>query len=555
MVERSYLDQVEFSVMGPLRVLTPDGPVEIRGAKERLLLAHLIARAGRVATATELIDGLWGDDPPRTAAKSLQTYVLRVRNALEPDRGGAASIIVTEGQGYRLQVEPTQVDANRFSRLLAVSREGRPQDRLATLGEALDLWRGTAYAGMSANPALAGESTRLDELRLGALEDKYDLELQLGPGRTAVADLERLVTEHPMRERLWALLMRGLYLQGRQADALAAYERARRWLSDEIGVDPGAELQELHARVLAQDATLSPAAAASELPAPLRPPTFAVQGRSRELQLAVGAWRDARAHGPQVLALRGPQGAGARTLAALLAEEVSKDGGAIAYVGPGHQPAARDAGWDLIVVDRAAGREPLPTARLTCLLADPAHAVPDGATVIDLGPLDRAAVRSVVAGYVPGDEVDAATDQIMAASGGWPARIHAAAVDHVRSTASATVSAAVGEADRSRATLRDAQSRITTGIMDLRQISAAVEVSDHRSPWPGLSAYGIEDGPWFAGRERLVAEMLARIAGTSCLGVVGASGSGKSSAVRAGLLAGLADGQLPRQRRVGRRWS
>ncbi len=543
MADRSYLDQVEFSVMGPLRVLTPDGPVEIRGAKERLLLAHLVARAGQVVTTSELIDGLWGDDPPRTAAKSLQTYVLRVRNALEPDRD-APSIIVTEGQGYRLQVEATQVDAIRFVRLLAVAREGRPHDRLATLGEALDLWRGTAYAGLSANPALAGESTRLDELRLGALEDKYDLELQVGPGRTAVAELERLVSEHPMRERLWALLMRGLYLQGRQADALAAYERARRWLSDEIGVDPGAALQDLHARVLSQDATLAPAATADELPAPLRPPTFAVQGRGRELQVAIDVWRDARANGPRVLAVRGPVGAGATTLAALLAEQVKKDGGTIAYVGPGHEPEPDTAG-DLVVVDRAAVRGPLPAAVLTCLLTDPGSEVSDEATVVDLGPLDHTSVRSVVAGYVAGDEVGSATAQVMADSGGWPAQVHAAAVSYVRSTASAALSAAVGEADRSRAILRDAQSRIATGILDLRHVSAAAETSADRSPWPGLSAYEIEDGPWFAGRERLVAELLARIAGTTCLAVIGASGSGKSSAVRAGLLAGLTDGQLP----------
>ncbi len=545
MVDRSYLDQVEFLVMGPLRVLTPDGPVEIRGAKERLLLAHLISRAGQVVTTAELIDGLWGDDPPRTAAKSLQTYVLRVRNALEPDRGGAASVIVTEGHGYRLQVEPAQVDAHRFSRLLAVSREGRPHDRLATLGEALDLWRGTAYAGMSDSPTLAGESTRLDELRLGALEDKYDLELQAGDGRTAVAELERLVNDHPVRERLWALLMRGLYQQGRQAEALAAYERARRWLSDEIGVDPGAELQDLHARVLAQDATLAPATTTDELPAQLRSPAFAVQGRASELQAAVDIWRAARAGGPRRVALRGPRGAGARTVAALLAEEVGKDRGAVAYLGPGDEPAEPSGGWDLLVVDRARVGQRLPAARLTCLLVDPGHAVPGDATVIDLGPLDRGAVRSVVAGYVGGDEVESATDRILAESGGWPAQIHAAAVSYVRSTAAAAVSVAVGEADRSRATLRDAQSRIATGIMDLHQISAAADESADRSPWPGLSAYEIDDGPWFAGRERLVAEMLARIAGTTCLAVVGASGSGKSSAVRAGLLAGLADGQLP----------
>ena len=131
---RSYRGSMEFLVLGPLRVVGAKGPVEIRGAKERLLLAHLIAYAGRTVGSAELIDGLWGDDPPRSAGKALQNCVLRLRKALEPDRAGTPTVLITEGHGYRLSVESQRVDAERFARLLAAAEQVRAQERLRVLG-------------------------------------------------------------------------------------------------------------------------------------------------------------------------------------------------------------------------------------------------------------------------------------------------------------------------------------------------------------------------------------------------------------------------------------
>ena len=237
---RSFRGSMEFSVLGPLRVVGPDGPVEIRGAKERLLLAHLIAYAGRTVGTAELIDGLWGDDPPRSAGKSLQNCVLRLRNTLEPARAGAPTVLVTEGQGYRLSVESQRIDAERFARLLAAAERGQAQERLQVLGDALDMWRGGAYAGQVKSSAIAAEATRLEELRLVAVEDRCAVQLELGRSSTVIAELERHVAQHPLRERLWGLLVLALYREGRQGEALGAHERARTVLAEAAADRPGA---------------------------------------------------------------------------------------------------------------------------------------------------------------------------------------------------------------------------------------------------------------------------------------------------------------------------
>ena len=170
--------------------------------------------------------------------------------------------------------------------------------------------------------------------------------------------------------------------------------------------------------------------------------------------------------------------------------------------------------------------------------------VPEGAVVIDLGPLSREDVRRVVADVAPPVMLDDVTDHAVAASGGWPGAALAAAVSYVRERAAATVASASTTADAAASTLVDARARVADGVIDLRAATAG-RLPPDRCPWPGLAAYGQEDGAWFAGRERLVAELAARLTGASCLAVVGSSGSGKSSVVHAGLLAGLADGLLP----------
>lgn len=541
---------MDFSVLGPLRVSNGAGPVEVRGAKERTLLAHLVASAGRMVPSSDLIDSLWGDQPPRSAAKSLQTYVLRLRNALEPDRNGSPTVLVTEGPGYRLAVERTAVDAERFAGLVALGRralaDGRAEAAVATLSDALELWRGPAYAGFEATAFGQAEARRLSDMRLAALEDRCAAELELGRASAVVPELERLLGEHPLREGLWALLVLGLYRSGRQGDALAAYDRARGVLADELGVDPGPDLRELHGRVLVQDPTLAAPRRSPSLPPGLVAPADPLVGRDEQLSVLREAWQRAQAGAAVTVCLRGPKGAGATRLAAALAQEVVHSGGAVVLLdGSEGESVPRTGVPLLLVVDHT---EPPPPARSTLLLtlAGATATPPEGAQVLDLPPLDAAAVRTIVGQYVDATSVEPVAREVLAASDGWPGLVHEAAVARARSAAARRVEAAAVLTDRSSAALASARADLTEGVTVLHETARRAERSDPGvCPWRGLEWYDVDDAAWFAGRERLVAELVSRLAGTRLLGVVGASGSGKSSAVRAGLLAALADDVLP----------
>ena len=393
---RTYHLAMRFSVLGPLAVRGPRGDVDVVGGKERALLAHLIAAEGRVVPVDELTDSLWGDRPPRAPGKALQTYVLRLRNALEPERRGVPTIVVTEGAGYRLAAADHEIDARRFAQLGAAGRraldEGRPDEAASILAEALALWRGPAYSGFEDTAFGRAERQRLEELEVTAREDRWAAEVHLGRPTVAVAELERLVRDHPWRERAWGLLALALFRAGRQGDALGAVDRARARLADDLGVDPGPELRDLHARILAQD--------------------------------------------PGLLSLPDPSGP-------------SPD---VGETRPG--AAGREAA-------RETGRE-----------------------------------------------------------------------------GSGTVATAGG-------VLRDGRSALVDGLVALRAGGVPDRLPADASPWRGLESYDVDDGPWFAGRERLVAELLARLSSEPLLVVVGSSGSGKSSLVRAGMLAGLAADALP----------
>jgi predicted ATPase/DNA-binding SARP family transcriptional activator len=209
-----------------------------------------------------LFESLWGDALPRAPLKALQTYVLRVRNALEPDRGKAPRLVVTEGGGYRLVVSREAVDAHQFADHVEQGRRdfaaGRVESSVEALRAAAQLWRGPAYVGFELTSFGAAEARRLHEMRAACEEHRWTAELAVGNAAATVPELERLLEVHPFRERLWGLLMQALYQLDRQGDALAAYQRARSTLADTLGVDPGRELQNLHAQVLAHDPALHP---------------------------------------------------------------------------------------------------------------------------------------------------------------------------------------------------------------------------------------------------------------------------------------------------------
>jgi WD40 repeat protein/serine/threonine protein kinase len=243
---------MRFRVLGPLEVTTDDGPVSLGGPKQRVVLAHLIVRANQMVPANALIDQVWGEEPPDSARSVLQTYVSRLRKILGPER------IEGREPGYVLHLQPFELDTAQFESLLDEARAASDQpDRAGgLLKEALVLWNGPAFADLAAEESLSGEITRLNDLRLQALEDRIDADIAGGRHAEVLGELGTLTHEHILRERLWGHLMLALYRSGRQTDALAAYQRLRRVLADELGVDPSPDLQRLHERILHQDPDL-----------------------------------------------------------------------------------------------------------------------------------------------------------------------------------------------------------------------------------------------------------------------------------------------------------
>ena len=268
---RSTVGGVRCSVLGPLEVRRAaegeDGPpVTVPGAKERALLAVLIARAGQPVSTDELAEALWNGDQPPSAAKSLQAHVVRLRSALEPERpkGSAGQYVVRRGAGYALSLEGVDVDALQLAERVARGRarleSGRYDEAVEELQCALALWRGQPYADWPDADFAQEERRRLTEVRLMGFEALADAQTARGRPQEVVSVLERLVGEQPFREGLWLRLALALYRSGRQADALAALRRVRDLLADELGVDPGPELQDLERRILAQDPELGTAA-------------------------------------------------------------------------------------------------------------------------------------------------------------------------------------------------------------------------------------------------------------------------------------------------------
>jgi DNA-binding SARP family transcriptional activator len=252
---------MDFKILGPLEVWAGDTDVTCKGAKQRLLLSVLLLNANEVVSSDRLVDLLWGEHPPETS-KALQMHVSQLRKSLEP------GVLVTRAPGYELRVDDGDVDAQRFEAAVDEGRAalsaGRARDARRILREALSLWRGPPLADLMFEDFLQREIARLEELRLAAIETRIDADLALGGHAEAVAELEALAAEHPTRERFRAQLMLALYRSGRQAEALESYRDTRRALVEELGIEPGRDLQELEAQILAQDPELDPAAPVPE---------------------------------------------------------------------------------------------------------------------------------------------------------------------------------------------------------------------------------------------------------------------------------------------------
>ena len=308
---------MQIGLLGELQVLDDDeNDVVVTGTKLRALLVMLALHCGRVVPADQLVDALWGPESSPSTRNGLQGLVSKLRRAL-----GSASLVATRGGGYALEVPPEAVDLHRFEKLVAAGRVEATSGDLArsieVLAEADSLWRGGALAEFAYDEFASAEVGRISELRLAAVEERLDIELQLGRHRAVIGELEALVTAHVLRERLRGLLMVALYRAGRQADALRTFQEGRRILGEELGLDPGPELRQLEAAILAQDSSLDVTAAGgvdtalstgsrSTVPESLT----ALVGRDDEVRDLTRLFRDHR-----FITLVGPGGVGKTRLA------------------------------------------------------------------------------------------------------------------------------------------------------------------------------------------------------------------------------------------------
>jgi DNA-binding SARP family transcriptional activator/WD40 repeat protein len=413
---RGLAPRVEFCALGPVGVIVDGQPVTLGSPKLRTVLAALLVEVNSVVSSDRLVDILWGDDPPVSSRATLQKLVYRLRLVVEPDRG-SDRFLVTRAPGYVLRVGPEQYDAARFDDHLRTARaqvaDGAVAAAVASLDTALGLWRGPAFAEFAYDDFARAEATRLEELRVIALEDRVDAKLTLGHHEEVVGELERLVDAHPLRERSRAQLMLALYRAGRQVEALRAYQDHRRYLIDELGIEPSAALRALEAAMVVQAPEL-------DYERPLVPQETSWSGT-------------------------GPMTSLPPSVPVALAEaEVSR-----AFEDRITRAAATRIDLDLLEDD----------------IAD---------TVLDLR------------------------------------RLHG---DHA------------------------------TGAKDAP--SAATAPAFAPCPYKGLAYFESTDAEYFFGRERLVAEMVARVAVERFVGLVGVSGSGKSSLLLAGLCPALQLGALP----------
>jgi DNA-binding SARP family transcriptional activator/ABC-type glycerol-3-phosphate transport system substrate-binding protein len=568
---------LEFRLLGPLEVTDGGRQVTLGGPRQRLVLAHLLLAANRIVTMEELIERVWDEEPPQAARNTIQSYVSHLRAALGPDR------IEGRTPGYVVHAEPDELDVLRFEQLLRRSRRQlatEPREAAATIEEALELWRGSPLSDLSDTPSLVGEVARLQELRTNAVEDLLAARLAVGEHVEVLPDLERLVAEHPLREKLWIHLVLARYRSGRQADALEAYRRAQELLADELGIDPSPELQDLHRRILQQDPTLQLTGK------PLRgyrllervgEGAFGVVWRSLDPELGreVGikqihprladdpsfvrrfeqeAQTIARIEHPHVVPLYDywRDGSGAYLVMRWMRGGNLEDALARGSLEPEHV---------VRVVDQLAGA--LSAAHRSHTVhrdVKPANVLLDedgNAYLSDFGIAEdltdwREVIPPASLGYyspeqLRGEEVTPASDIYglgMVVQDVVNGRHGDARVADVISRATADdPDSRYRDAGEVAVALREA--------LDLQgpRSRAADAEAEERNPYKGLHAFAEADADDFFGRDALVDRLVARMAesveGYRFLAVVGPSGSGKSSVVRAGLVPTLRAGALP----------
>jgi DNA-binding SARP family transcriptional activator len=347
---------VEFRILGPLEVVEDGRALRLGSRKQRALLALLVLHAGKVVSRDRLIDDLWHGEPPAAAEITLRSHISRLRSAV-----GAARL-PSRTPGYVLLVAPEELDVTRCERLLVEGREALAQGRATVAAErlrsALALWRGPALCDVAYEPFAQGEIGRLDELRIAIIEERIEADLALARHTDLVGELEALVAEHPLRERLRGQLMLALYRSGRQAEALERYRQARRALTDELGLEPSDALKHLQRAILAHEPSLEPPRAA---------PAVAVDGvdaggaggfvgRERELRELLGGLEAALGGEGRLFLISGEPGIGKSRLLERLVFGARERGGA-ALVGRCWEAGGAPAYWPWVQVLRAYVRD------------------------------------------------------------------------------------------------------------------------------------------------------------------------------------------------------
>jgi DNA-binding SARP family transcriptional activator len=371
-------------VLGPLQVIVDAVPADVGGPRQRCVLARLIAEHGRVVSADRLIEDLYADEAPPQALAAVQSYVSHLRRALEPGRLARApsAVLVTSPPGYAIQLSQDAVDAWSFEdEIHQAAGLDDPAAVQSRLSSALASWRGTAFQEFGGMAWADLEASRLEELRLMATERLADAALRLGRAAQAVADLDRLTAEHPLREEAWRLLALALYQSGRQGDALSALRRARARLAADLGVDPGPALRELENDILAQAPRLSAPPAAlphnsvAAAPAPGAsngtPATEApYAGREAELSQVTRSAREAAAGRMRIVLVSGDAGAGKTAFAGRVSQRLAGEGWTVTAVRCPEDEGA-PAGWPWAeALRRLAAAAPAEPQALATLLTD-----------------------------------------------------------------------------------------------------------------------------------------------------------------------------------------
>jgi WD40 repeat protein/DNA-binding SARP family transcriptional activator len=515
------------AVLGPVEIHFAGQRIEVQGVA-RALLALLTRSAGQVVSVEAIVDGLWGSHPPAGAERAVASYVSRLRKALaratppgnKGGRTGTPSIVLTRPPGYLLAVDPGDVDLTVFETRVAEGRRafgiGQPALAAARLRDGLALWRGQAYADVGEVAFAPAEARRLAELRLAAIESRVEADLAAAAPTAPPAlasELQLLVVENPHRERLWVQLITALHRQGRQADALATYQRARSRLIEDLGVEPGQELRAAERAVLDGGPVLAGAPVpVTAVPADLPEPVPGCVGRDDELAVLVAALDNAATTHGQARVIVGGPGSGKTCLVAEFAHRAARRGVTIRY-------GAGQSTLDALVAD---------PERLALVILDDADRAGDADLVRIAAWVRTSRDRPVLT------LLTASTPDLLGELGQEP-KIDLTPLND----------RAVVEVGASRRRVPAARADVVEGKDLARPRAAAPAVRVVSCPYKGLAAFEATDAELFHGRERLVAEVVARLLQGRLLAVVGASGSGKSSLVRAGLLPALGAGVLP----------